>query len=151
MAQAVINHPNVRFSAAGELEIINPNATSTGTVGYEELVVPFEFDIVRYVGRIELLGITDFISNVPDTSLSPSNPNALSFLMRWGFASENLAAKPWARFRWGLIPTVNRDANGNVSNSNGEAGFSFTAEQKVQAKKGEIKIGLYASGYFVRG
>lgn len=147
--EAINQHPNLTVNALGELEIIDETNTTTGMAGIEVLEFPvITFDVIRYVGKINLLGVTDFIQNVPDVN-NETNPNFLSFELRWAGLEQDINAQTYYLFRWNYIPTVNRDASGIITKTNGEIGFDWGLEEKIIAKTVQVKLTIKAAGKYV--
>lgn len=146
----IANHSNLTYNGLGEIVITDEQNTTTGQSGIEELeLAPYTFDILRFLGKINLLGIPDFVDDVPDVENVP-NPNFLSYELRWAGVGEDITQAAYYAFRWNFIPTVNRDAGGVITKSNGQPSFDWANEEKIVAKKFQVRITIKATGQYLQ-
>lgn len=142
------NHTNLKFNSLGEIIIIDPENTTTGISGVEVVELNIiTFDFLRYIGKINLLGVTDFLNNVPDVD-NEANPNFLSLEMRWAMLDEDILSMPYYMFRWNMIPTVNFE-DGQVFKTNAEHGFDWNNQSKIIAKQMQLRVTFKSLGEYI--
>ena len=132
MDGVVNSSPNLSYNPSGEILVAVDTIAESSEL---------DFGFLRFVGKIDVAGFPDILTDPTISTNDLTNPNHLIYEMK--FAGVDGVFGLYKKYRFGIVPTVDDSGKGN-----GESGHNFDEVNKVVAQKVKFRFGFLAGGNF---